>query len=211
MLFSETQDKANKVLYNEIPYELKSVIATSIFTANRMAKKIWEKNCNLPKIGKYDAAFRLRFIIYRLLAKFADEKMGYGLTYTETSGTNSPLYIWNGRIQFQLKKHINNKTVPAASLDRLKKSQKNEQGSLFDDEEISEWYCIVTYDHKDFMIKHISMGIPNAQYNGWLAFEDIARYVDIDEAEEIEKHYLADMESAVEEEISKTYKLEISK
>lgn len=210
MFNSDNEISARILLEADLSPRVKQIMATCIIEAHRIAKEFWIKNGNLPKTSKYDASSQLRFIIFRLVAKMVDSEPAARISYMEPGFNNSPDYWYDSRIKLQIKKCANANKLPNRSCDREKNAQINNQISLFNSDEFSSGFVLVTYNHKDFDIQYIQLGVPDADYTRWLHQEPIMDYFDKDMAEEIQKTYVDEMEKAYTEEIKKNFGLKLS-
>lgn len=210
MFNSDNEISARILLEADLSPRVKQIMATCIIEAHRMAKEFWRKNGNLPMTSKYDAGNQLRFIINRLVAKMVDREPAARLNYMETGFNNSIDFWYDSRIKLHIKKCVNANKLPNPSCDRKKNAQINNQISLFEQDAFSTGFVLATYNHKDFDIQYIQLGVPDADYTMWLHKESIMDYFDKDMSEEIQKTYGAEMEKAYTEKIKKNFGLKIS-
>ncbi len=201
---------AKNLIDDIISTEAKRIIATSIFLAMKIAKKVCMKKPNLPLTSKYEAGCILRFIIYEIAAEMSEKYPLAHLRYAETSANNPVDFYFSDKAKLHIKKCANQEKLPELSRVRAQNAKINNQLSLFDEEEYATYFCLVTYSHKGFGVQYIQIGVPNADYTGWLYRVSIMEYIDIDQAEEIEKMYGDEMEAAMQEKIQKNFGLTLN-
>lgn len=201
---------ANKILAESISPVAKSIIATSIFMGLKTALEFWQEHPSLPKGAYYDAACQLRFIIYRTVAKMADEMPIARMTYLELTGSSSPLFIIDSILKIQFKKNASMEMLPDAVQSRTIRALGNKQLTLpFGTQYDPAVYCLVTYDHKAFKLKYMQIGIPDENYEKWLVKENLVDYIDKTMMERIEKEFVPRIKEEIADNISKNYKLSL--
>ena len=70
-------------------------------------------------------------------------------------------------------------------------------------------YMIVTFNHKNFQLKYVQIGMADAEYNKWLNRWSLMDYIQKDRAEEMHKEYKSDLAEQAEAIIRKEYRLEM--
>lgn len=210
MFESNEEKQAEKILFEILPPRVKQIFASAVFCGIKQAESIWREHPELPKNSRYNAGCQLRFIISYLLTKIADNELAARLTYTESSGNSSPIFLWDSRIKIQIKKHDKPEELPLISSNRSTNAKLNDS-SLFAPDDFTECYALVTYHHKNFQCKYIQIGIPDAEYKRLLKWERIENYIDTELVENIEKNYSTEIKAAFDEKITKQFGLAVNK
>jgi len=206
----DEEKNANKLLMEFMPPIAKKIIATAIFAGMKAAREFWQEHPSLPKGAYYDAACQLRFIIYRTVAKMAENIQFSRMSYVELTGSSSPLFIIDSVLQIQFKKAAKKEMLPEPVYSRTIRSEGNKQLSLpFGTEYDPAVYCLVTYNHSVFNLKYMQIGIPDEKYEKWVVRENLIEYIDKELVERIEKEYVPKVKEEVADNISKKYRLTI--
>lgn len=209
-MFESDEEKQSKwVLQEVIPPRIKQIFASAVYCGLQQAKKLWMENPQLPKNSRFDAGNQLRFIISYILTEIADNELTARMSYTETTGNSSPIFYWDSRVKLQIKMNRKPDCLPKISSNRASNAQINEP-TLFNPDDFTECYVLITYYHKNFECSYIQIGIPDAEYKYWLCRDGIKDCIDRAIVENIEKNYCTTLQDDLKEEITKQYKLTLN-
>ncbi len=165
----------------------------------------------IPRSKMFTQACDLSFVINRVLTSAIDAKNISPMTYREdTVGHGRPMiHYLVDRFSLHIKKNRNAHKLPKRALFRLAETKENQQLSLDLNEGISNpMYLIVTFNHKDFHLRYVQIGIASYDYKGWLHRWSLMDYIRQDRADVMRNEYGPAIRENFES-ISKNYRLEM--
>ena len=216
MLFpTDEKIASDKVFSNEISDVTKHIIANSVYAGCMTCREIMSspEALGIPRCKYFDTASSIGFFINRIAAQYIDDNNFADLKYYEkTVGHGRPMVLFeSGRVVFHIKKNRNSQKLPPRSNLRVNEAQENKDAFLVlpGFEQPKTIYMIVTFNHKNFQLKYVQIGMADAEYNKWLNRWSLVDYIQKDRAEEMNKEYKSDLAEQAEAIIRKEYRLEM--
>lgn len=214
MLESNDELIAEEIYRSNITDITKHMIANGIQATCQSCQNIMASALELgiPRSKKFDTACRFSFILSSILTKSIDENNLSQLTYDEVStGRGRPIIHYrSGNAIFHIKKESNANRLPQGAKYRREETKGNEQILLFPDiVEVPPAHMVVTFNHKDFQLKFIQIGMIDPTYERWLFRDDLLSYIQSNTVETMQKTYGAPLEQQAIELVQKNFRLEM--
>lgn len=202
-----------KAFDEHFPTIAKEMIATAIQAGCIICQDVISNACamGIPKSKMFNQACSLGFIINKILTESIDSSNTPTMTYEEdTVGHGRPIVHFNaGGFCLHIKKNQSPRRLPKGSKFRREETYVNQQLTLeFFDSSQKPIYLIVTYNHRNFHLQYVQIGIANSDYTGWLHRWNLVNYIQPERAEVIRNEYGAAIRENAER-IAKTYRLEM--
>ncbi|WP_182185506.1 hypothetical protein [Pectinatus frisingensis] len=214
MFYTREQEKAEEIYNKAISTPTRIMIANSIFSGCKIALDIFQDKSNLliPGSAYYDSAFRLGFIINKILVHQINDNEFCEISYFEPDrghGRRTIEYKTNN-VTIQLKKTNKRNKLPEPAKYRLKKAADNQMILDFGKNyNIADMYMLVTYTHRRLVLDYIQIGMPNEDYTGWLNSWDLLQYIQKEQTERIVQNYGTQVQEEYQEAIEKKYKISL--
>lgn len=214
-MFETIEEKQAEAIFATIDEDMKHMIANSLQAACIISQNLIEDSTALgiPKTKKFNVACQLPYIANKLLTKMIDVYNKPNISYSEDGQCRGrpTIHIKDGNVIMHIKKANNPENLPTKANFREEEAKHNEQLKLnFPNSEIYEpAYMIITFNHKNFRLQYIQIGMADTNYERWLGRWGIMDHINNDAVDKIVKEYGPDMikEAVDYEEIQKSYSL----
>ena len=214
-MFESKEELRMARLFDErFPEVAKEMIATSVQARCSIAlDAASDKSAmGIPRSKMFAEACNLTFVINKVLTNAIDASNTPTMSYEEAIvGRGRPMvhYLVDG-FSLHIKKNQKADHLPKGAIFRMAETEENRQMSLDFGAEIQmPVYLIVTYNHKNFRLRYVQIGIASYDYTSWLHRWNLADYIRQERVEVMRNEYGPAIRENFVEHISKKYHLEM--
>jgi hypothetical protein len=214
MFESRNENIAERIYQDNIPDIVRHMIANGIQTACQVSRNILTdaSAMGIPRSKAFNTACNLTFLINSTMTKAIDENNLARLTYDEQrTGHGRPIvHYMSDKVVFHIKKERSAEKLPHGAKYRREETKKNEQILLLDEpqEEVMA-NMVVTFNHKNFQVQYIQIGMIDPEYQTWLGRWPLLSYIQPENVERMRKEYGEPLEEQARELIRKNFQLEM--
>ena len=217
MFDSKESVNADKIYNDCLEIPVRQLIANAVFAACKYSLDWKNKDLGrrLPRNEFFKAACDLRYVINRFLVHQIEDNPVLNMRFSEKlCGKGCPVAEFHkANVTFHVKKNNNINTLPQKADYRQEKSTVNQIPLDFGENftAYENIYMIATYNHINFTLKYLQIGIPSADYSHWAGRWDLMSYIKRDDVDHIIKRYGLLIRQDIDENdnIRKSYKLSV--